>query len=172
MIPQVKTKRTSTSADQLSPETLSQDQVSKANDTSPVRAAPKGSFWSRYNVIVNFWLDVLLLVLFMFQAWMFAVLHVVFPRGAGSNWKIWGASPLDWSEALFTTFCVFSVAIVLHVMFHWNWVCAVVATRILGRKPGKDDGSQTLIGVGLIVFLVHLLVIGILVARVAMKSPV
>jgi hypothetical protein len=136
------------------------------------RISSRGTFWNRYSVMINFWLDVFLLVLFMIQAWLFSILHVVFPRGAGPEWMIWGATPLDWSEALFTTFCVFAVAIVLHVMFHWAWVCGVVATRFLGRKAGKDDGSHTLIGVGLIVFLVHLLVIGILVGKVAIKGPV
>lgn len=132
--------------------------------------APKGTVWSRYNTIINFWLDVLLLILFMVQAWMFAVLHVVFPRGAGSDWTIWGATPLDWSEALFLTFCVFAAAIVLHVMFHWAWICGVVATRLMRRKAGKDDGTHTLIGVGLLVFLVHVIIVGILVTRIGLVN--
>lgn len=130
----------------------------------------KGTFWSRHNTIINFWLDLILLVLFMIQAWIFAVLHIVFPRGAGSRWKIWGATPIDWSEALFATFCLFAIAIVVHVMFHWAWICGVVSTRILGRKARKDDGSHTLIGVGIGLLLIHLLVIGILAAKVAMIS--
>ena len=118
--------------------------------------------------MINFWLDCVLLVLFMIQAWMFAVLHIVFPRGASSHWTIWGATPLDWSEALMTTFCLFAVGIVIHVMLHWAWICGVVATKVLHRKPGKDDGSHTLIGVGLIVFLVHLLFFGILITKMGM----
>ncbi len=132
---------------------------------------PRGSFWNRHSTIINFWLDAVLLVLFLAMAWMFAVLHVVFPRGAGADWKVWNATPLDWSESLFTTFCVFSVGVVLHVMLHWAWICGVVATRLIGRKPGKDDGSHTLLGVGVIVFLVHLLAGGILLARVALVGP-
>jgi hypothetical protein len=171
MIPQIKTQRTDPGIVEMTTKTTAPNPAPKSRDDATVRSAPKGTFWSRHNVIINFWLDVLLLVLFMVQAWMFAVLHAVFPRGAGPDWKIWGGTPLDWSESLFVTFCIFSVAIVVHVMFHWSWVCAVVATRIFGRKPGKDDGSHTLIGVGLIVLLVHLLAVGILVARVAMKGP-
>ena len=131
----------------------------------------KGTFWNRHSTIINFWLDALLLILFVVQAWMFAVLHVAFPRGAGSDWKIWGATPLDWSESLFTMYCVFSVAIVLHVMLHWAWICGVVATRLLGRKAGKDDGSHTLIGVGMLVVLVHLIGVGVLAARVGLVGP-
>lgn len=133
-------------------------------------ASRRGSFWARHSTIINFWLDVCLLVLFVIQAWLFLVLHIVFPRGAGSNWKIWGATPLDWSETLCATFCVFAVGIVIHIMLHWTWICGVVATRLLGRKLGKDDGSHTLIGVGLIVLLVHLLAAGILVTKVALVS--
>ena len=134
--------------------------------TSPAR-----NFWGRYSTIINFWLDVFLAVVFLVQAWLLAVLHVVFPRGAGNDWKIWGATPLDWSEALFTVYCVFSVGVIVHVMFHWAWICGVVATRLLGRKAGRDDGTHTLIGVGVIVFLIHLLMGGILVARMALVAP-
>lgn len=134
--------------------------------TSPAR-----NFWGRYSTIINFWLDVFLAVVFLVQAWILAVLHVVFPRGAGNDWKIWGATPLDWSEALFTLYCVFSVGVIVHVMFHWAWICGVVATRLLGRKAGRDDGTHTLIGVGVIVFLIHLLMGGILVARMALVAP-
>lgn len=134
-------------------------------------SAARGTFWSRHQTIINFWLDVSLLILFVVQGWMFAVLHVVFPRGAGSDWKIWGATPLDWSESLFGVFCVFSIAIVLHVMLHWNWICAVITTRLLGRKASKDDGSQTLIGVGVLVALGHLLAAGILAAKVGLVAP-
>jgi hypothetical protein len=139
-------------------------------DSIPERPQ-RGSWWSRSSTIINFWLDVILLVLFMIQAWLFAVIHVVFPRGAGSDWKIWGATPLDWSEALLTVYCVFGVAVLLHVMFHWTWICGVISTRILKRKARKDDGSQTLIGVGLIVLLVHLLFAGILITKMGLTPP-
>jgi hypothetical protein len=132
----------------------------------------RGSWWSRYSTIVNFWLDVILLILFMIQAWLFAVIHVVFPRGAGSEWKIWGATPLDWAETLFAVYCVFGLAIVVHVMFHWSWICGVISTKLLQRKARKDDGSQTLIGVGVIVVLAHLLIAGILLAKVGLTPPV
>lgn len=139
---------------------------------SPSPERPSGgSFWSRYSTIINFWLDAVLLVLLMLQAWIFAVLHVVFPRGAGPDWTIWGATPLDWAEALLAVFCVFGFAVVLHVMLHWSWICGVVTTKLLRRKARKDDGSQTLIGVGLIVVLVHLLFVGILIAKVGLHPP-
>lgn len=130
-----------------------------------------GSWWSRHSAIVNFWLDVLLLILFLVQGWMLSVIVFVFPRGAGPDWKIWGATALDWTESFGTVFGVFSVGILVHVMFHWAWICGVVSTRLLKRKARKDDGSHTLIGVGLIVAIVHLLIGGILVAKMFLVGP-
>lgn len=129
------------------------------------------TWWSRHSTVINFWLDFLLLVVFMIQAWILSVLHFVFPRGAGPEWTIWGANFVDWTETLCATYGVFAVAILLHVMFHWAWICGVVSTRFLRRKSSKDDGSQTLIGVGLIVVLVHVLVAGILVAKTGLSGP-
>lgn len=141
------------------------------NAEPTIAYSARGSYWNRYSAPINFWLDVGLLLLFLVQAWMFAVLHYVFPRGAGTDWRIWGATSLDWSESLFQVFCVFAVGIVLHVMLHWDWICGVVATRLFGRKSRKDDGSHTLVGVGVIIILIHLLVVGILAAEMALVGP-
>jgi hypothetical protein len=101
----------------------------------PKPAAP-GSFWNRHKTVINFWLDVTLLVLFLVLAWLLTVLAVVFPRGV-ADWTVWGYTSGDWLDALFATFCVFAVGVVLHVMLHWTWVCGTVATRLMGRKSSK-----------------------------------
>ncbi|OYW11522.1 MAG: hypothetical protein B7Z55_19200 [Planctomycetales bacterium 12-60-4] len=85
-------------------------------------------------------------------------------------WTIWGATADDWRDSLFSVFCVFSLGVVIHVMLHWDWICATVATRILGRKAERDDGSQTLIGVGVLVIVIHLIIAGVLAARVSLTS--
>jgi hypothetical protein len=154
------------------------EKIMSTSGTSPnntAQAAPVtnrlGSWWSRYSTIINFWLDVLLLIVFLIQGWMLSVIVFVFPRGAGPDWKIWGATALDWTESFGVVFGVFTVGILVHLMFHWAWICGVVSTRLLKRKAGKDDGSHTLIGVGLIVVIVHLLIGGILVAKVFLVGP-
>jgi hypothetical protein len=128
----------------------------------------RSSFWSRHKTLINFWLDTLLLVLFLAQGWMLTVVQVVFPRGGGEEWTVWGATMLDWLDRLFATFCVFSVGVVLHVMLHWQWVCGTVSTRLLGWKAKKDDGSQTLLGVGLLIVLLHVFAAGVLAARLCL----
>lgn len=139
----------------------------------PLTPAGRWSLFSGRSLnltLVNFWLDVGLALLFLVQGWMLLVLHVVFPRGGGPEWTIWGATRLDWSESLFVVYGVFSVGVVLHVMLHWEWICGVVATRFLGRKPGRDDGSQTLIGVGLLAVVIHLLLVGVFVAKMSLAT--
>lgn len=131
----------------------------------PTASAPRSSFWTQHKTLINFWLDVVLLVLFLIQAWLLTVLAVVFPRG-GVGWTIWGATASDWLDGLLTTFCTFAVAVVVHVMLHWTWICGTVATRLLGRKAGKDDGSLTLIGVGFLILLLHAFGAAVLAARV------
>uniref|UniRef100_A0A7C2JYG5 DUF4405 domain-containing protein n=1 Tax=Schlesneria paludicola TaxID=360056 RepID=A0A7C2JYG5_9PLAN len=128
-------------------------------------ATPRGSFWSRHKTLINFWLDLLLLILFLTQAWLLTVVVVVFPPG-DSRATIWGATAAEWLGGLFATSCVFAVAVLLHVMLHWTWICGTVATRLLGRKPGRDDGSQTLIGVALLIALLHVFGAAVLAARV------
>lgn len=134
--------------------------------TEPVA---RSLFWTRHKTVINFWLDVVLLILFVVQAWMLAVLALVFPRDS-TKANIWGFTASDWLDSLFVTFCVFAVAVVLHVMFHWNWVCGTIATKLLRRKAGKDDGSQTLIGVGFLIVLLHIIGAAVLAARVSLVN--
>lgn len=124
-----------------------------------------GSFWSRNKTLVNFWLDALLLVLFLVIAWELAVLRFAFPKGASDHWRLLGHTAADWQDLVFNTFCVFAAGIMLHVMLHWQWIMVTIQTRMLHRKATRDDGSQTMIGVILLFVLIHLLAGGILWAR-------
>lgn len=125
--------------------------------------AKKGFAWSK--TIVNFWLDCLLLVTFLLLVWVSAVLWFLFPVGAAAEeWSLWGRSVEQWRGFQFVTLCVLSLGIVLHVMLHWSWVCGVVAKHLLKRPPARDDGSQTLIGVGVLLVILHGLAAGLLLA--------
>lgn len=131
----------------------------------------RSSWWSSHKTLINFWLDVLLMVLFLVQAWMLTVVSLVFPRNP-TGATIWGATSADWLDVLFVLFCVFSVSVVVHVMFHWSWICGTVETRLLGRKASRDDGSQTLIGVALLIFLLHVFGAAVLITKLSLKSSV
>lgn len=126
---------------------------------------PRSSIWTRSKTLVNFWLDFVLLVLFLGLAWELAVLRFAFPKGAAEKWKLAGYSAADWQDLVFNTFCVFSLGVLVHVMLHWSWVIGTVQTRLLRRRATQDDGTHTMIGVGVLFILIHLLAGGILWAR-------
>lgn len=116
--------------------------------------------------LINFWLDVLLLVNFVVLAWISAVLQFVFPASTEAvGWTLWGRDVVAWQDFQFGTLCVFGAAITVHVMLHWNWVCGVINQQLLGRTAIKKDGSDTLIGVGVIAAILHILGFGVLIAK-------
>ena len=121
--------------------------------------------------IVNFSLDVALLGGFLLLVWISCILHFVFPAGAaGFAWKVLGRSLTDWRNFQFLTLLGLGFGLLLHVMFHWSWICGVVRTKLLNR-PGRDDtGSDTIWGVAFLVFLLHLLGAGLLAGWIS-RAP-
>ncbi len=139
-------------------DTRPQHPNSHVADSGPV-------FWTRHKTVINFWLDAALLVLFLVFAWELAILRLTFPKGAGDRWRLLDHTAADWQDLAFNTFCVFSLGIVVHVMLHWSWIVGTIQTRLLKRKATRDDGSHTMIGVGVLFVLIHLLAGGVLWAR-------
>lgn len=143
----------------------------ESNDgsSSPLRSAQRRGGVSK--TIVNFWLDATLLATFLVFCWISAVLQFVFPVGAAPDaHQIWGANAGNWQSAQFFVLCVLSGGILLHVMLHWSWIMGVIETRFWGRKGGRDNGSHTLIGVGLLLAILHLLAFGCLAARMSLHA--
>lgn len=83
---------------------------------------------------------------------------------------LWGVDYDAWSDVQAVLLGTILLAILIHIMLHWNWVCGVIATRLLRRSGRVDDGIQTLYGVGtLIVF--SLATTGLLIAAEFMFRP-
>jgi len=145
------------------------DQSLNSEDAPPVpppRTAP-----ARFNrTIVNFWLDSALLIVFLALCFVSAVLRFLFPAGPeASEWRLWGGDVLAWQGIQFGVVCVLALGVLLHLMLHWSWICGVVSTKLLRRRPNKDDGSQTLLGVGTLIVVLHVLGIALLTAWVSME---
>lgn len=139
--------------------------AARGRAAAPARRSPGLS-----RTIVNFWLDAALLIAFVTLCWVSAILQFVFPVGAAPEaFRIWGGSVIDWQNAQFIVLCVFALGIVLHVMLHWSWIMGVVTTRLLGKKAERDTGAHTLIGVGLLLAVLHLLAIGCLAAWMSLE---
>jgi len=157
-------------------ETVSQADEHKFAPASAAKPASvteqKKSSWRPSWTIINFWLDFALGVNFLLLMWFSAILQFVFPAGASSaRYTLWGADAVTWQNFQFTTLCVLTAGVTLHVMFHWSWILGVINRRIFGRDIIKSDGTDTLLGVGLIAAIIHVLAIGVLVARYWIVGP-
>lgn len=126
--------------------------------------------------LVNFWLDAILLLLFLLLVWVSCIMRFAFPPGPhAAGWSLWGLNYLQWAELQFGLVCGLVLTILLHVMLHWSWVCGVIAMRLSpARQPGKrkiDEGSQTLYGVGLLILLLNVLGLGLAAAVLMVRGP-
>ena len=118
-------------------------------------ATRQGWSWSLINLV----LDAALLVVFMALCFAAVVVRFVFPPGpASAGWTLWGLDYDAWGGIQFGLLAVLAGGILVHLMFHWSWVCNVIASRVAGRGARVDDGLQTIYGVGLLIGL--LLVVG------------
>ena len=122
--------------------------------------------------LINFWLDASLLVTIGVIGWVSVMFQVVFPTPTTADgWTLWGLSYNQWHDLQFGSICFCALAILLHVMLHWNWVCGVIAAQVLKLKTRPDDGMQTIYGVAtMIVFLGAILAV-LIVADLMVKSP-
>jgi hypothetical protein len=128
-----------------------------AKQSSAVIRKRRGWSWSE----ISFALDALLLVMFVCLCIVAVIVRFVFPPGpAAKEWTLWGLDYDAWGGVQFGLLAALTVGILVHVMFHWSWVCNVLASRLSGNKRARvDDGMQTIYGVGLLIVLLN--VIGI-----------
>jgi hypothetical protein len=125
--------------------------------------------------LVNLLLDVLLALILLFLIASASVVRFVFPPGtAAKGWTLWGFDYDTWANFEFATLCVILLAVVLHVMLHWNWVCSVIATRVLqmhGRGSRLEEGTQTLCGVGTLIVFLSVISVILASATLSIKGP-
>ncbi|QDU62990.1 hypothetical protein Pan216_38640 [Planctomycetes bacterium Pan216] len=125
---------------------------------------------------INFVLDILLAIVFLVVLWTAAVLEFLFPSGSRAiGWTLWGFDKPAWAALHFRILFAFGVMVLIHVMLHWSWVCGV-AMKMIARatcRPMKqlESSHQTLIGVGVLVVLLHLLGILYLSAMLTIHQP-
>ena len=124
---------------------------------------------------LNFFLDCLLLLFFLALVWVTFVLRVAFPNAtAAGGYRLWGFSYDGWAGLQFSLFLVLLVAVLLHIMLHWSWVCGVIITKLLKRSAREaklDDGAQTLWGVGMLIVVVNILGLLVGAAYLTVQPP-
>ena len=126
--------------------------------------------------MINFWLDAAMLVAFLALVWTSTVIRFVFPPTANAeDWSLWSWDVDQWIGLQYVLLCGFTFLVLLHLMFHWSWVCGVIAARLLPRKNGKraqmDEGVQTIVGVGLMIVLLNIMGFGIAAAVLMIQGP-
>lgn len=104
---------------------------------------------------INFLLDSFLLLAFVSVLGSAGVLAFVFPaREAATGWTLWGVAYQGWLNMHVGLLAVMALAVLLHLVMHWTWVCGFVAaraTRWLGRTVRVDESAKTLYGVVLLI---------------------
>lgn len=132
------------------------------------KPARRGLSWSE----INFLLDALLLLLFVGLCAAAVILRFVFPPGpAAKGWTLWGLDYDAWGGIQFGLLAALAGGILVHVMFHWSWVCNLLASRFGGRKARVDEGMQTIYGVGLLIVLLNVIGITVAAAKLMIQGP-
>jgi hypothetical protein len=122
--------------------------------------------------VINFWLDLTILVIMLALGWVSATLQMVFPAPTMAvGWTLWGLTYDQWRDVQFGILCLFAFGVLVHVMLHWNWVCSVVATQVLKSRNRPDEGTQTIYGVLTLIVLLHVIGIGVIIALFGVHRP-
>jgi len=131
--------------------------------------------WNK--TVVNFWLDTLLLLVFLLLCWSSVVIRFVFPvANNAEGWMLWGLDYLAWTDIQFVTLCVLAAAVLLHIMLHWTWICGVIEGWQRRRRgetaqSKTDTGSRTIWGVGLLIVLCNVVGAAIAAAALSIQGP-
>lgn len=122
----------------------------------------------------NFLLDTFLLFNFLVLIFTGIVVRFIFPLGeSAAGWLLWGLNLGDWLEIQFATLGVFSAAVLLHIMLHWNWVCGVVMSKMSHDKKSSKgrEGIRTIYGVGLLIVILNVVGFAIALAMLMIRGP-
>lgn len=131
---------------------------------------PRKLNWSKARI--NFWLDLLLALVFVAMTTVSAVLRLVFPLPTtAAGWSLWGYDFNDLSRFHFWLLCVFGAGVVLHVMLHWSWVCGLLTRGNPTSTLRTDNGTQTLLGVLVLVVILHAIGLTVLAGMLMVVKP-
>ena len=124
---------------------------------------------------INFLLDSVLLIAFVALIAIAIVVQIAFPAAsAAAGWTLWGLTLDEWLGWQFRAILVFAVAVGLHLILHWTWVCGFVAARLserAGRRITTNESTRTVYGViMLIVILIGLMGL-VAAAQRAVRGP-
>lgn len=133
---------------------------------------PQARRKTKSRVILNFWLDALLLTTVVFIGWVSALMYIVFPAPTTADgWVLWGLTFDQWHDIQSSALCLCALLALEHVVLHWNWVCITIATRIFRVKSRPDEGAQAVYGVGTFIFVLMIVFGGVVAAMLCVRRP-
>lgn len=144
----------------------------RTDSTSTEKFRPRALFsWT----LVNFWLDGILLIVFLALIWVSLLIRFVFPATSNlQDWQLWGRDLPQWIRLQFNILIAFCLGILLHLMLHWSWICGVFSSQIRRQKGGKhvsNDGARTIYGVVILVGILAALGILTFYASLHIRGP-
>lgn len=125
---------------------------------------------------VNFILDCFLLVAFLFVLWTSILLRAIFPDPTQADgWTVWGLTYDTWATIQFGALAVLALAILLHLILHWAWICGFLAHKlsIMRKRPIQrpNDSLITVYGVCTLIVVFVLLGTAMLAAEFSTTAP-
>lgn len=143
-----------------------------ANEPTPMEMQVTSTRKTKSRVLLNFWLDVLLLAAVFVIGLISAVLHIVFPAPTmADGWVLWGLSFDQWRDIQSMALSICGLLALEHLVLHWNWVCCTIATRIFRRKQRPDEGAQAIYGVGMFIMVLAVVFGFLAAAMLCIKQP-
>jgi len=124
---------------------------------------------------VNFIVDAIVALLFLCVMCVASVVHFIFPAPSRAvGWFVWGLNLDTWSLIEVTTICIFAVAVLVHLIFHWTWVCGFVTARVatrMNRRITMTPSARTLYGVSMLIGVLTVLAVFYTAATFATTGP-
>ena len=79
-----------------------------------------------------------------------------------------------WRNVQFALLCALALAVLVHIMLHWNWICGVISHQLARRRPARvasnDGGQHTLWGVAALIFVVNSLGLAVAIAALTIEQ--
>ncbi|MGR9054188.1 MAG: DUF4405 domain-containing protein [Gammaproteobacteria bacterium] len=92
---------------------------------------------------VNFIIDALAFIAFVFLTSTGVLLHYLLPPGSGHNTLLWGLDRHQWGFLHFWISVVFFSLLALHLFLHWRWLINLVKGR-------EVEGAWLRVGLGIV----------------------
>ena len=128
------------------------------------------------NNALNFLVDLILLVSFLAVLWVACIVQFIFPPGTkAAGWTLWQLDYDTWCRVYSAALAAFCVQVLVHLILHWNWVCAFITSRmskLSGRRVVMDESAKTLYGVGTLITILTILGALLTVAEFSIKEAV